>query len=188
MSTAVEVAAALRLLSEDLVDLGRRQFEITKLTCARLLAAADQIEKVAELPPTLRLIADRMLPLAPRSRQETVLLSDPARREVANLLILTSERFGVSVEDILGRRRTQNLLHPRHCAIWLISHIAPALGWSLSDVGRFMDRDHTTILYSLKRMEMLMLEDHTLRAWLDHTASEAHTLTTIVGFADVEAL
>jgi chromosomal replication initiation ATPase DnaA len=75
-----------------------------------------------------------------------------------------SRRTGVTVEDILGRRRIQTIASARHEAIW---RVRQATDWSLPRVGRFFaDRDHTTALHSLRCMERRAARDASLRAYM----------------------
>ena len=62
-----------------------------------------------------------------------------------------SEKTGVPIKAILGRERVANVAAARHEAVWRVHQVTR---WSLPRVGRFFgDRDHTTVLNSLRRME-----------------------------------
>ena len=75
-----------------------------------------------------------------------------------------SRRTGVPVEAILGPRRIANIAAARHEAVWRVHQVTR---WSLPRVGRFFgDRDHTTVLNSLRRMEKRAAEDPELRAYM----------------------
>jgi chromosomal replication initiation ATPase DnaA len=75
-----------------------------------------------------------------------------------------SERTGVPVEAILGRERIANIAAARHEAVWRVHQVTR---WSLPRVGRFFgDRDHTTVLNSLRRMEERAGQDPELRAMM----------------------
>lgn len=50
--------------------------------------------------------------------------------------------------DIRGHRRDKQLVKMRH-AIW--ARVQAALGWSLSRLGKFFHRDHTSILNGIHR-------------------------------------
>ena len=75
-----------------------------------------------------------------------------------------SEKTGVPVQAILGRERIANIAAARHEAVWRVHQVTR---WSLPRVGRFFgDRDHTTVLNSLRRMEERAGQDPELRAMM----------------------
>lgn len=57
---------------------------------------------------------------------------------------------GVSVEEIRGKSREKTIVDARH-AIWFICF--EELGFSSGDIGRWYDRDHTSILHGVKRLK-----------------------------------
>ena len=75
-----------------------------------------------------------------------------------------SEKTGVPIQAILGRERIANLAAARHEAVWRVHQVTR---WSLPRVGRFFgDRDHTTVLNSLRRMEEKAALDPELSAYM----------------------
>lgn len=63
-----------------------------------------------------------------------------------------AEFFGVSVEDLRGKRRHRTMILPRHVAMFLARELTDA---SLPEIGRaFGGRDHTTILHALGKIRM----------------------------------
>lgn len=63
------------------------------------------------------------------------------------LLALAALRHGIHTQDILGLNRTKPVARARHEAAWLIAFHTTH---SLARIGRYMQRDHTTIINSLK--------------------------------------
>jgi chromosomal replication initiator protein len=57
--------------------------------------------------------------------------------------------LGVTPDDVLGRSRRQEVAYARHLAMYLIRR---RLDWSLPRIGRFLGRDHTTVLYALRQV------------------------------------
>ena len=73
-----------------------------------------------------------------------------AAQVAETILALVSLETGVAVADIMGRRRDMAVSNARHMAIDLIANVNTH--WSLPRIGRFFDnRDHTTILSSLRK-------------------------------------
>jgi chromosomal replication initiator protein len=66
-------------------------------------------------------------------------------------------RFDVSRTDLLSDRRAARLVRARHVAIWLCrrltTHSLPAIG------RQFGDRDHTSVMHALRRIDALMAAD-----------------------------
>lgn len=77
------------------------------------------------------------------------------------VLRLTGRRYGVSVHDLKSERRTANLVLARHVAVWMLRRFC---GLSYTEIGNHLNRDHTTAMYSEKRIEALLKVDSTARA------------------------
>ncbi|HBL85474.1 MAG: hypothetical protein A2Y17_06150 [Clostridiales bacterium GWF2_38_85] len=61
-----------------------------------------------------------------------------------------SARYDLSITDIKGRKRNSNIIRARNIAIHLMRS---SIGMSLPAIGRFFERDHTTILNSVTNIE-----------------------------------
>jgi len=87
--------------------------------------------------------AEDIAPAAP------VAAPPPARPSAARIVAAVSSASGVPVVDILGARRRRDILHARQMA----AHLAVRLtGISLPRIGRALDRDHTTVAHSDRRV------------------------------------
>ncbi len=76
-----------------------------------------------------------------------------------------SEVFGVKPQDLRSKERTKAMAFPRHVAMYLARHLTRD---SLADIGRgFGDKDHTTVLHGVNRIEGLLEQDPKLRKTLD---------------------
>lgn len=76
------------------------------------------------------------------------------------ILQFVAEDFGLSKEDLLSKKRTQEIVLARQ----IITYIARILAHlSLSDIGRRLGgKDHTTVLHAFSRISALMKEDPAL--------------------------
>ena len=63
---------------------------------------------------------------------------------------IVSEKYGVSIEDIRGKKRNDNIAKARHVCIYMIRNITEL---SLSDIGKLFSRDHSTVISSIKYIE-----------------------------------
>ena len=69
--------------------------------------------------------------------------------------------FKISKNEMLSARRSRYLVRPRQTAIYLTKILTSK---SLPEIGReFSNRDHTTIIHSVKTIEKLSKEDDELR-------------------------
>ncbi|MCL2357209.1 MAG: chromosomal replication initiator protein DnaA [Defluviitaleaceae bacterium] len=72
-----------------------------------------------------------------------------------------AERFGVSIEEINGRKRTQKLVMPRQIAMYLCRKL---MDIPLPAVGEFFGgRDHTTVIHSCNKITNELEFDEKLR-------------------------
>ena len=78
------------------------------------------------------------------------------RRKPSPRLILTeiAQYFGVTVNDITGKRRTRDIVLPRQVAMYLLRD---ELGLSFPQIGSHLGgRDHTTIMHGFGKIELLV--------------------------------
>jgi hypothetical protein len=58
--------------------------------------------------------------------------------------------FGVRQQELVGRCRTHDVARLRQFAMW---RCRTELGVSLPEIGRHFGRDHSTVLYAVRKME-----------------------------------
>ena len=87
---------------------------------------------------------------------------------VREVVIAVCEHFKITPQNLLGRGRHREFSKPRH----LVCLLAHELTYqSLCDIGRAMDRDHTTILHGVKTTRLAIMKDPALaRAYQELTA------------------
>ena len=87
------------------------------------------------------------------------------RLTVDEIQKVVAEYYGLKQQDLLCERRTRAIARPRHAAMYLAKHLTTR---SYPDIGRrFGNRDHTTVLHAVKRIEALKAEDKALAADLE---------------------
>ena len=73
---------------------------------------------------------------------------------------LVSERFGLSLDELCGERRSQNIVYPRQIAMYLSRELTDA---SLPKIGRqFGGRDHTTVIHATTKIAGMIREDRSV--------------------------
>ena len=78
--------------------------------------------------------------------------------------------FKISKNEMLSSRRSRYLVRPRQTAIYLAKMLTSK---SLPEIGRcFSNRDHTTVIHSVKTIERLRKEDNELNIKIDNLKSK----------------
>jgi chromosomal replication initiator protein len=78
--------------------------------------------------------------------------SRPARQlQVSDILEAVSNHFSIRVPDLIGRKRSRSISHPRQVAMYLARKLTPL---SLEEIGlHFGGRDHSTVLHAERVIE-----------------------------------
>ena len=77
----------------------------------------------------------------------------------------TCEIFGVTLTDMVSKRRAREIARPRQVAMYLCKKKTKR---SLPDIGRrFGGRDHTTVMHAVKRIDELRAGDATFDAQIE---------------------
>jgi chromosomal replication initiator protein len=71
-----------------------------------------------------------------------------------------SERFGVTLEELVSPRRSQSVAYPRQVAMYLSRELTDS---SLPKIGKeFGNRDHTTVMHATQKITRLIREDRSV--------------------------
>lgn len=62
---------------------------------------------------------------------------------------ITADVFNVPYAALLGASRVTRIAEARYALAWALR----TKGWSLEEIGEYLHRDHTTIMYGLKQIE-----------------------------------
>ena len=85
----------------------------------------------------------------------------------------TARYFSVTPEEIAGQKRTKNIANARHISIYLVRTLT---NLSLNDIGAyFEDRNHTTVLASINKIEALMKVDSGVSATIRDITSNINS-------------
>jgi chromosomal replication initiator protein len=80
------------------------------------------------------------------------------------LLKLICETYGITLKELSGKTRTQNLVIPRQIAMYLLRN---DLGLNLETIGQMLGgRDHTTVMHGVEKVTRAMVSNDQLRASL----------------------
>jgi chromosomal replication initiator protein len=79
---------------------------------------------------------------------------------IARIQELVSERFQLSLEELCGDKRSQNIVYPRQVAMYLSRELTDS---SLPKIGKeFGGRDHTTVIHATSKIARLIREDRSV--------------------------
>ena len=85
----------------------------------------------------------------------------------------TARYFSVTPEDIRGQKRTKSIANARHISIYLVRTLT---NLSLNDIGTyFEDRNHTTVLASINKIEAQMKVDSGVSATIRDITSNINS-------------
>ena len=88
--------------------------------------------------------------LAKNSIADLMTGGEPVGVTIDRILEKVAKKYGVSTEDIRGSKRTKEIAWARHISIYLIRKLTDM---SLPQIGKIFNRDHTTVINSLKTIE-----------------------------------
>ena len=95
-------------------------------------------------------VLSKPLPMTefPKASQETVMST-------------VVDYYGISLKDLTGRKRTQKLVAARQTTMQIMSS---ELGMGVTDIGKAIGRDHSTVSLALKRLHHGITPNPTLQA------------------------
>ena len=93
--------------------------------------------------------------LKARVRELEIQTSSPiitTRPRIRDILLLVAEISGQSPMSIIGDTRSKTIMRPRQVICWVARRFTRH---SLTDIARSLDRDHTTVLHSVTRLDQV---------------------------------
>ena len=85
----------------------------------------------------------------------------PTEVTVSKIFSAIYDKYGISRDEITGLKRSQNIVSVRHIAVYLIREITEM---SQTNIGKIFNRDHTTVIASIEKVEKKMKTDSAYRA------------------------
>jgi chromosomal replication initiator protein len=90
---------------------------------------------------------------------------EPRRIKIDDILRIISRHYAVSKADILSQRRHRSVVWPRQIGMYLAKQLTAR---SLPEIGRrFGDRDHTTVLHAIRKIDRELEANTRLRDELE---------------------
>jgi len=90
---------------------------------------------------------------------------EPEALDIDLIIKTVATAFNIRSSDIRGKRRTRNLIKPRHIAMFLVRKHTSL---SFPEIGReFGDRDHGSVLYGCNKISDSLEQDPSLRQTIE---------------------
>lgn len=88
----------------------------------------------------------------------TIKLNKHLRQERGEIILdAVCTVFETTKKDVCGRSRLRHCTEPRHAYIYLYNMLSPRV--SLTEIGRRLGRDHSTVINSIRRCQDLIQSD-----------------------------
>ena len=71
-----------------------------------------------------------------------------------------AKEFGILISELRSTRRSQSLVLPRQCAMWLCRKLCHA---SYPELGQFFERQHSSVIHAVRKLESRLDHEPTLR-------------------------
>ena len=95
-----------------------------------------------------------------------VLVAKEQKITIEDIQLRVAAHYNIKPAELSSNRRSQAVVRPRHVAMYLAKQLTSR---SLPEIGRkFGKRDHTTVLYAIRRIEDLRPKDPALDEDVEH--------------------
>lgn len=97
-----------------------------------------------------------------RADVEEFLQQAPPAKSITPIAIsrAVAKEFGISVTALRSNRRSQALVLPRQCAMWLCRNLCHA---SFPELGEFFERQHSSVIHAVRKLESRLDKEPALR-------------------------
>jgi chromosomal replication initiator protein len=88
-----------------------------------------------------------------------------ANLSMDNIIRVTADYFGLTPNDLKGKKRSQNIVFARQLAMFIGREMTD---YSTTEIGQdFGGKDHTTVMYSIEKIKGKLLTDPTLESTIE---------------------
>jgi chromosomal replication initiator protein len=136
------------------------------LTCLRI-ECEDRIPPVGLMSSYSSIVA--AAEVAQEVRDGTQVVVHIAPPSLRNIIFTVISRSDASYRDILSDRRARHISRPRQIICWIARHTTLL---SYPQIGRGLNRDHTTVISAVKVIDDLRKRDVSIRRVTDEVIAE----------------
>lgn len=113
---------------------------------------------------SLKNTKDINVDLASEALKELIIEKDKKVIDLDYIKEVVASFYSISVQDLYSKSRAQNIVFPRHIAMY-ISRTMTDL--SLIKIAESFNRDHSTLIHAIEKIENLIIDDETVKDEID---------------------
>ena len=95
--------------------------------------------------------------------------AEPVTVTVDKIFAAVYKKYNIKKEEIVSSKRTKEIANARHITVYVIRQITDM---SLPNIGKLIERDHSTVLSSLDTIEKRMVQNPVFRTELEEMIKE----------------
>ena len=140
--------------------------DVIELICQNIQSNVRDLEKALTKLSAYSNLVNRTITLEIAARELREFFSTPTNVSLATIQRVTAEYFGLSQNDLKGKKRTRAIAFPRQVAMFIARDITEL---STTEIGlEFGGRDHTTVMHGCQRVAERKRADPTLDPIISH--------------------
>lgn len=142
--------------------------EVIELICNNVTTNVRDLESALTKLIAYADLVNKKIDLQIARQQLKDMFSNPRHSNITVEMIqrVVAEYFGLSHNDLRGRKRTKAIVFPRQIAMYIVREMTE---YSTTEVGlEFGGRDHTTVMHACQRVENRMRADTTIEPTIQH--------------------
>ena len=95
--------------------------------------------------------------------------AEPVTVTVDKIFAAVYKKYNIKKEEIVSSKRTKEIANARHITVYIIRQITDM---SLPNIGKIIERDHSTVISSLETIDKRMTQNPVFRAEMDEMIKE----------------
>ena len=95
--------------------------------------------------------------------------AEPVTVTVDKIFAAVLKKYNIKREDIVSGKRTKEIANARHVTVYVIRSVTDM---SLPNIGKIIDRDHSTVLSSIEAIEKRMAQNPVFRTEMEEMIKE----------------
>ena len=95
--------------------------------------------------------------------------AEPVTVTVDKIFAAVYKKYNIKKEEIVSSKRTKEIANARHITVYIIRQITDM---SLPNIGKLIERDHSTVLSSLDTVEKRMVQNPVFRTEMEEMVKE----------------
>ncbi len=140
--------------------------DVIELICQNIQSNVRDLEKALTKLSAYSNLVNRTITLEIAARELREFFSTPTNVSLDTIQRVTAEYFGLSQNDLKGKKRTRTIAFPRQVAMFIARDITEL---STTEIGlEFGGRDHTTVMHGCQRVAERKRADPTLDPIISH--------------------